>query len=89
MWTLSYGSCQAFHQRPRVWNAKVGLTLSLILPSRLQVKAAMKRLQEIATEVHASTVAGPGKRLDAQGGASEPAHATTAADGEAVEGLRL
>jgi hypothetical protein len=49
----------------------------------------MKRLQEIAAEVHASTVAGPGKRLDAQGGASKPADATAAADGEAVEGLCL
>ena len=59
------------------------------MPSRLQVKAAMKRLQEIAAEVHASTVAGPEKGVDAQGGASKPVDETTAAEGEFVEGLCL
>lgn len=49
----------------------------------------MKRLQEIAAELHASTVAGPENGVDAQGGASKHTDGTTAAEGEFVEGLCL
>ncbi len=63
------------------------LPLDLILPSHLQVRTAMERLQEIAAEVHACTMAGSGKGVDAQGSAPETLDATPAAEGKLSKGL--